>query len=84
VRPRFSVGFSKPRHERFEGLALDGKLAATDFEPWCGVQVIDLDTGACAHWFRIDGSAAELYDVGVVPDVIRPMSPGFASDEILV
>ena len=24
-------------------------------EPWCGVQVIDLDSGACAHWFRIDG-----------------------------
>jgi len=36
-------------------LALDKKLAKTDSEPWCGVQVIDLNTGACVHWFRIDG-----------------------------
>ena len=59
------------------------KLAAADSEPWCGVQVIDLDTGACAHWFRIDGPVAELYDVGVVPGAVRPMSLGFASSEIL-
>ena len=46
---------------------------------WCGVQVIDLDTGACVHWFRIDGPVAELYDLGVV----GPMVLGFASNEIL-
>jgi uncharacterized protein (TIGR03032 family) len=49
------VGLSKPRYERFEGLALDRKLAETDSELWCGVQIVDLDTGACVHWFRIDG-----------------------------
>ena len=63
------VGLSKPRYRRFEGLALDRKLAEADSEAWCGVQVIDLNTGACVHWFRIDGPVAELYDVGVVPDV---------------
>jgi uncharacterized protein (TIGR03032 family) len=77
------VGLSKPRYQRFEGLALDTKLAERDSEPWCGVQVIDLDTGTCAHWFRIDGPVAELYDVGVVPGAVRPMSLSFASDEIL-
>jgi uncharacterized protein (TIGR03032 family) len=77
------VGLSKPRYQRFEGLALDRKLAETDSEPWCGVQVIDLDTGACVHWFRIDGPVAELYDLGVVPGVVRPMALGFASNEIL-
>jgi uncharacterized protein (TIGR03032 family) len=77
------VGLSKPRYQRFEGLALDKKLAETDSEPWCGVQVIDLDSGACAHWFRIDGRVAELYDVGVVQGVVRPMALGFATDEIL-
>jgi hypothetical protein len=66
-----------------EGLALDKKLAETDSEAWCGVQVIDLNTGACVHWFRIDGPVGELYDVGVVPDVVRPMSLSFASDDIL-
>jgi uncharacterized protein (TIGR03032 family) len=77
------VGLSKPRYERFEGLALDQKLADADSEPWCGVQVIELKTGACVHWFRIDGAVTELYDLAVVPDVIQPMSLGFASDEIL-
>jgi len=32
------VGLSKPRYERFEGLALDRKLAEADSEPWCGLQ----------------------------------------------
>jgi uncharacterized protein (TIGR03032 family) len=77
------VGLSKPRYERFEGLALDKKLAEADSEPWCGVQVIDLDTGACVHWFRIDGPVGELYDLGVVPGVVRPMALGFATNEIL-
>jgi hypothetical protein len=64
-------------------LALDRKLAETDSEPWCGVQVIDLVSGACVHWFRIDGPVAELYDLAVVPGVIRPMALGFATNEIL-
>ena len=77
------VGLSKPRYQRFEGLALDQKLADADSEPWCGVQVIDLDSGTCVHWFRIDGAVAELYDLAVVPGAMRPMALGFASDEIL-
>lgn len=77
------VGLSKPRYERFEGLPLDRKLAQADSEPWCGMQVINIDTGVCEHWFRIDGAVTELYDLGVVPDVVRPMAIGFSSDEIL-
>jgi len=77
------VGLSKPRYERFEGLALDKKLADADSEPWCGVQVIDLDSGACVHWFRVDGPVGELYDVAVVPGVMRAMSLSFASNEVM-
>ena len=77
------VGLSKPRYERFEGLALDKKLKDADSEPWCGVQIIDLNTGACVHWFRIDGAIGELYDVAVVPGVTRAMSLSFASNEVL-
>jgi uncharacterized protein (TIGR03032 family) len=77
------VGLSKPRYQRFEGLALDKKLADADSEPWCGVQVIDIDSGACVHWFRIDGPVAELYDVAVVSGAARPMALGFATNEIL-
>lgn len=77
------VGLSKPRYQRFEGLDLDRRLAETSSEPWCGVQVIDLTTGTCVQWFRIDGAVAELYDVGVVPGCTRPMALGFASNDIL-
>lgn len=76
------VGLSKPRYARFEGLPLDQKLKDADSEPWCGVQVIDTETGACVEWFRIDGAVAEIYDVAVVPNVSCPMSLGFASNEI--
>lgn len=60
------VGLSRPRYKRFEGLALDQKLKDADSEPWCGVQVIDTQTGTCVDWFRIDGDIGELYDVEIV------------------
>ncbi len=47
------------------------------------MQVIDLETGACVHWFRIDGAIGEFYDVAAVPGVVRGMSLGFASNEVL-
>jgi uncharacterized protein (TIGR03032 family) len=74
------VGLSKPRYRRFEGLALDARLTAADSEPWCGIQVIDLETRSCVDWFRIDGQVAELYDIAVIPGYACPMavSPGSA------
>ena len=72
------VGLSKPRYKRFEGLPLAARLEAADSEAWCGVQIIDLKTGSCVDWFRIDGDIAELYDVAVIPGFATPMviSPG--------
>lgn len=72
------VGLSKPRYKRFDGLALADRLRATDSEAWCGVQVIDLDSGTCVDWFRIDGAVGELYDIEIVPGFACPMtvSPG--------
>ncbi|NKB58600.1 MAG: TIGR03032 family protein [Alphaproteobacteria bacterium] len=68
------VGLSKPRYKRFEGLALDQKLQDADSEPWCGVQVIDLNTGACVDWFRIDGAVGELYDLEIIEGRASPMA----------
>lgn len=76
------VGLSRPRYKRFEGLALDQKLADADSEPWTGVQVIDLTTGSVAEWFRIDGAVMEIYDTGVVPGVICGMSLSLGAGEI--
>ncbi|MDW6025619.1 TIGR03032 family protein [Mesorhizobium sp. BAC0120] len=77
------VGLSRPRYERFEGLALDQRLAEVDSEPWCGLQIVDLATGTCVHWFRIDGAVTELYDIGLLAGIVCPMALGFAKDEIL-
>ena len=77
------VGSSLPRHDQaFSGLALDGALAERDAEPRCGVQIIDLRTGDVVHWLRLQGVINELYDVAVLPGVIRPMAIGMVSDEI--
>jgi uncharacterized protein (TIGR03032 family) len=76
------VGLSRPRYKRFEGLALDQRLADADSEPWTGIQIINLKTGAVAEWFRIDGSIAEVYDTGFVPDVGCGMSISLGSGEL--
>ncbi|QJU60055.1 TIGR03032 family protein [Sphingomonas sp. AP4-R1] len=68
------VALSKPRHERFDGLPLDRRLAEADSDSWCGLQVIDLDTGTCVDWFRIDGDVIELYDVAVMAGHLCPMA----------
>ncbi len=77
-----AVGLSKPRYERFEGLALDEELKKRDAEPWCGVQIISLNNGDVMHWIRFDGDISELFDVSFLPGVRHPMIVGFRGPEI--
>jgi hypothetical protein len=44
--------------------------------------VIDLQSGDVVHFLRLQGDVSELYDVGALPGVVRPMALGFKSDEI--
>lgn len=76
------IGLSKPRYERFEGLALDAKLQQVDSEAWCGFQVIDLQKKEVAAWFRIDGAVQEMFDVAALPHVQCGMSLGTDTDHI--
>ena len=77
------VGLSRPRHDKtFGGLALDDELAAPGREARCGLQVIDLRHRRRPHWLRLEGMVSELYDVVVLPGVVRPMALGFKTDEI--
>lgn len=77
------VGLSKPRQNKtFEGLALQENLATKKTEARCGLQIIDLQTGDVVHWLRIEGIVEELYDVVVLPGVMRPMAIGLKTDEI--
>jgi uncharacterized protein (TIGR03032 family) len=77
------LGLSRPRHDKtFGGLALDGALAAKGAEARCGLHVVDLTSGDTAHWLRLEGMVTELYDVAVLPGVVRPMALGFKTDEV--
>ncbi|MBM3573271.1 MAG: TIGR03032 family protein, partial [Alphaproteobacteria bacterium] len=77
------VGLSTCRENRtFSGLRLDQELAKRDADPRCALAVVDLTSGDAVHWLRIEGFVRELYDVAVVPSVMRPMAPGFKSDDI--
>jgi uncharacterized protein (TIGR03032 family) len=67
------VGLSLPRDKTFSGLDLDANLKARDGEPWCGIQVIDLNTGDIQQWLRLEGQVRELFDVAVIPGVRCPM-----------
>lgn len=76
------VTLSKPRHGRFEGLALDRRLQEKDVDAWCGIQVISLATGDVAQWLRLDGGITELFDACVLPGVNNPLTLGPNSQEI--
>lgn len=77
------VGLSRPRHDKtFGGLALEEELAKRGTDARCGLMIIDLRSGDIAHWLRVEGVVTELYDVAVLPRVVRPMALGFKTDEI--
>jgi uncharacterized protein (TIGR03032 family) len=77
------VGLSRPRHDKtFGGLALEQELAQRGADARCGLHVIDLRTGDTVHWVRVEGLVSELYDVVVLPGVVRPTLFGFKSEEI--
>jgi uncharacterized protein (TIGR03032 family) len=77
------VGLSRPRHDKtFAGLALDENLAKRQAVARCGLEVIDLRSGDVVHWLRVEGVVEELYDVVVLPGVVRPMALGLKTDEI--
>jgi uncharacterized protein (TIGR03032 family) len=77
------IGLSKPREGgSFSGLQLDENLAKRDASARCGILVVNLKTGDTVQWLRIEGVVQELYDVVVLPGVVRPMVLGFKTDEI--
>lgn len=77
------VGLSRPRHNRtFQGLPLDDELHQRNATAQCGIAVLDLRSGDLVHWCWLDGVVEELYDVVVLPQVVRPMALGFKTDEI--
>jgi uncharacterized protein (TIGR03032 family) len=77
------VGVSKPRREAaFQGLPLERTLAEKGAAARCGIQIIDVTTGAVIHWVRIESRVEELYDLAVLPEVVRPKALCFATPAV--
>ncbi|MFO1209148.1 MAG: TIGR03032 family protein [Amaricoccus sp.] len=77
------IGVSRPRENRtFEGLALNERLEREGVGPICHLAVVNLATGDVEHRLTIEGVVEELYDVAVLPGVIRPSVVGFRTEEI--
>jgi len=77
------IGLSTCRENRtFSGLPLDEALASRNVAPRCGLLVVDLRTGDVVHSLTIEGVVRELYDVAILPGVIRPSALGFKNEDI--
>lgn len=77
------VGLSRPRENRtFEGLVLNERLEKEGVQPKCAICVINLKTGDVEHQLEMTGIVQELYDVALLPNIIRPKALGFRNDEI--
>jgi len=77
------IGLSRPRrNQTFEGLELDGALAARDTVARCGLLIVDIDSGRAAEWLRFEGVIEELYDVGILPGVAQAEAIGFIGEDI--
>jgi uncharacterized protein (TIGR03032 family) len=77
------IGLSDRRENRtFQDLELEESLKAHDAEARAGLLVVDLRDFTTPHWLRLGGVVRELYDVGVLEHIARPMALGFRTDEI--
>lgn len=77
------IGLSKCRQERtFSGLPLDKNIRDRKGEAMCGLIVVDWTKGDTVHWLRVEGVIEELYDVAILPKVVRPKAIGLKTDEI--
>ncbi|MGL4302599.1 MAG: TIGR03032 family protein [Sphingomonas sp.] len=76
------VTVSKPRNGSFSGLLLDGEMKMRDADPWCGIMIVNLQSGDIVEWIRLEGHITELFDVAALPGVRCPMALGPGTVEI--
>jgi uncharacterized protein (TIGR03032 family) len=72
---------SEPRDGSFAGLALDDEMAKRDADPWCGVQIVDLNNGDVVQWIRLKGPIRELFSVAALPGVVAPYAVAYGSND---
>jgi uncharacterized protein (TIGR03032 family) len=76
------IGLSKLRDNTFaSGLSIKARLEKQNILQRCGLIIVDLHSGKIIHWLTIDG-ISELYDVGFLPGITRPYTPGFSEPDL--
>ena len=76
------VGLSKLRSASFSGLVLEERLLAEGKTAQCGLMAINIHRGEIVHSLFLDQPIEELFDVVVLPNVVRPMALGFQDEDI--
>jgi uncharacterized protein (TIGR03032 family) len=77
------VGLSKLRQSNFVATTqLTENLQKHNESAHCGICIIDLRTGHIVHSLELGGSLCELYDVGVLHNIMKPMAIGIEQDGI--
>jgi uncharacterized protein (TIGR03032 family) len=73
------IGLSKPRSTAIPSGAinpLQKTLNDLSVDQRCAVYVLDTRSGNLVHWFRFEDVVNELYDIVVLPKIMRPMMTG--------
>ncbi len=77
------VGSSVPRqNSSIEDARVLTQLAADKREAYCGLVIVDLQSGELAHWIRITGDIQEIFDIAVIPNVQAADGIGLRDDRI--
>ena len=76
------VALSQPRQADFMGLELENELQERGARAWCGVHIVNLDSGDIVEWIRFESGISELFDVQIIRGVRWPVATGVLSDAI--
>lgn len=77
------VGLSTLRHKNFiETTPLEENLKKHNETAHCGIRIIDLRTGIITQSLEFSGSLSEIYDIGILENIVKPMAIGIEQDGI--
>lgn len=77
------VGSSVPRDKSsIEDARVLAQLAAEKREAYCGLFIVDLQSGELVHWIRITGDIQEIFDIAVIPNVQAADGIGLRDERI--
>jgi len=77
------VGLSRLRKtSSLKAVQLENNLKKYNQQDHCGIYIINLKTGELEHHFEISGNLTEIYDIGILPGVVKPSAIGVEDDGI--